>query len=147
MYDLSFGMYFLYTWCTRECCNRLGRVGGGDTEDGYDTEYLIHEYHPIQEKWSTLPPAPVCWFGMGELNRNLVLVGGKTVEGFVTEKVHILFLPYSKPVLLHFVNPLPTCSIKVFQQLPFLQSGNSVQFPKKATFPTIQTFVPSLFYV
>ena len=22
LYDLSFGMYFLYTWCTRECCNR-----------------------------------------------------------------------------------------------------------------------------
>ena len=26
MNDLSFGMYFLYTWCTRECCNRLGRT-------------------------------------------------------------------------------------------------------------------------
>ena len=26
MYDLSFGMYFLYTLCTRECCNRLGRT-------------------------------------------------------------------------------------------------------------------------
>ena len=26
VYDLSFGMYFLYTWCTRECCNRLGRT-------------------------------------------------------------------------------------------------------------------------
>ena len=23
MYDLSFGMYFLYTLCTRKCCNRL----------------------------------------------------------------------------------------------------------------------------
>ena len=26
VYDLSFGMYFLYTWCTRECGNRLGRT-------------------------------------------------------------------------------------------------------------------------
>ena len=25
-YDLSFGMYFLYTSCTTECCNRLGRT-------------------------------------------------------------------------------------------------------------------------
>ena len=23
--DLSFGMYFLYTWCTREWCNPFGR--------------------------------------------------------------------------------------------------------------------------
>ena len=26
VYNLSFGLYFLYTWCTRECCNRLGRT-------------------------------------------------------------------------------------------------------------------------
>ena len=26
MYDLSFGMYLLYTWCTREWFNRLGRT-------------------------------------------------------------------------------------------------------------------------
>ena len=26
MYNLSFGMYFLYTWCTREWCNRFGRT-------------------------------------------------------------------------------------------------------------------------
>ena len=26
VYHLSFGMYFLCTWCTRECCNRLGRT-------------------------------------------------------------------------------------------------------------------------
>ena len=24
--DLSFGMYFLYTWCTTEWCNRLVRT-------------------------------------------------------------------------------------------------------------------------
>ena len=26
LYDLSFGMYFFYTWCTREWCNRFGRT-------------------------------------------------------------------------------------------------------------------------
>ena len=26
VYDLSFGMYFLHTWCTREWCNRFGRT-------------------------------------------------------------------------------------------------------------------------
>ena len=28
VYDISFGLFFLYTWCTRECCNRLGRAMG-----------------------------------------------------------------------------------------------------------------------
>ena len=26
VYDVSFGMYILYTWCTREWCNRFGRT-------------------------------------------------------------------------------------------------------------------------
>ena len=26
MYDLNFGVYFLYTWCTREWLNQLGRT-------------------------------------------------------------------------------------------------------------------------
>ena len=26
VYDLSFGMYLLYTWSTREWCNRFGRT-------------------------------------------------------------------------------------------------------------------------
>ena len=26
MYDLSFGMYLLYTWCTGEWCNLFGRT-------------------------------------------------------------------------------------------------------------------------
>ena len=26
MYDLSFGMFFLYTWCKRELCNLFGRT-------------------------------------------------------------------------------------------------------------------------
>ena len=26
VYALSFGIYFLYTWCTREGCNRFGRI-------------------------------------------------------------------------------------------------------------------------
>ena len=26
VYDLSFGIYFLYTWCTRELCYLFGRT-------------------------------------------------------------------------------------------------------------------------
>ena len=41
-------------------------------------DYLIQQYSPTDDMWSTLSPAPVRWFGMGELNGQLVIVGGKT---------------------------------------------------------------------
>ena len=63
-------------------------VGGGDTcRWNDDDKYLIQQYSPTNDKWSTLPPAPVRYFGMGELNGQLVIVGGKTREGVVTGKV------------------------------------------------------------
>ena len=61
-------------------------VGGGYARSD-DDEYLIQQYSPTDDRWSTLPPAPVRWFGMGELNGQLVIVGGKTRENGVTGNV------------------------------------------------------------
>ena len=61
---------------------------GGRYSLNNDDEYLIQQYSPTDDKWSTLPPAPVCYFGMGELNGQLVIVGGETREGDVTGKIH-----------------------------------------------------------
>ena len=63
-----------------------------DSEDNIEDDsvvgnYLIQEYSPTDDRWSTLPPAPVCAFGMGELNGQLVIVGGETRRA-VTGKVH-----------------------------------------------------------
>jgi hypothetical protein len=48
-----------------------GRVIVRDTDD-----YIIYCYDPSQDKWTTLPPLPVKWFGLGQVNGKLVAVGG-----------------------------------------------------------------------
>ena len=58
--------------------------GGGVTNDKDDNDqYIIHYYDPSQDKWTTLPPLPVRWFGLGQVSGNLVAVGGtkKNVTG------------------------------------------------------------------
>ena len=47
--------------------------GGGVSDDD---EYIVYCYDPSQDKWSTLPPLPVRWFGLGHINGKLVAVGG-----------------------------------------------------------------------
>ena len=48
---------------------------GGGLTDG-DDEYLVYCYDSSQDKWTTLPPLPVRWFGLGQVNGKLVAVGG-----------------------------------------------------------------------
>ena len=38
--------------------------------------YIIYCYDPSQDKWTTLPPLPVKWFGLGQVNDKPVAVGG-----------------------------------------------------------------------
>ena len=80
-------------------------VGGGETRISND-RYLIQQYSPTDNEWSSLPPAPVCWFGMGELNGELVIVGGWTRQGDVTGKVYILNSSTQKWV--ESIAPMPT---------------------------------------
>ena len=80
-------------------------VGGGSTSS-FDDGYLIQQYSPTDDRWSTLPPAPVCLFGMGELNGQLVIVGGKTRQRDVTGKVHTLNSSTQKWV--ESIAPMPT---------------------------------------
>ena len=80
-------------------------VGGGDTRSANDC-YLIQQYSPTDDRWSTLPPAPVYWFGMGELNGQLVVVGGVTRHLDVTGKVHTLNSSTQKWV--ESIAPMPT---------------------------------------
>ena len=68
-----------------------GRVYvGGGTADDDDDYYLVRTYDPVKDEWSTLPPAPVGYFGVGRLNGKLVIVGGmyKDEEG-ITGDVHV----------------------------------------------------------
>ena len=49
--------------------------GGGVAADGY----TIYCYEPSQDKWTPLPPLPVRYFGLGQVNGDLVAVGGTTM--------------------------------------------------------------------
>ena len=48
---------------------------GGGVTDG-DDEYIVYCYDPSQDKWTTLPPLPVRYFGLGQVSGKLVAVGG-----------------------------------------------------------------------
>ena len=80
-------------------------VGGGGTSS-LDDRYLIQQYSPTDDTWSTLPPAPVYFFGMGDLNGQLVIVGGRTRQHYVTGKVHTLNSSTQKWV--ESIAPMPT---------------------------------------
>ena len=88
-------------------------VGGEDTLPNYEC-YLIQQYSPTDDRWSTLPPAPVYYFGMGELNGQLVIAGGR--QNVVTGKVHTLNSSTQKWV--ESIAPMPTArhSPAVFSQ-------------------------------
>ena len=54
-----------------------------------DTDYIVYCYDPSQEKWTTLPPLPVKYFGLGQVNGKLVAVGGlKESTGKATNDVY-----------------------------------------------------------
>ena len=60
--------------------------GGGATDD----EHTVYCYDPSQDKWTTLPPLPVEYFGLGQVNGRLVAVGGrKKSTGNVHVHVHV----------------------------------------------------------
>ena len=89
-------------WAQAVVIRGIVYVGGGGTS----SFYLIQQYSPTNDRWSSLPPVPVRCFGMGELNGQLVIVGGKTTQRDVTGKVHTLNSSTQKWV--ESIAPMPT---------------------------------------
>ena len=54
------------------------------TDDGY----IVHCYDPSQDKWTNLPPLPVRYLGLGQVNRELVAIGGTKRKNIETNKVY-----------------------------------------------------------
>ena len=50
--------------------------------------YIIYCYDPSQDKWTTLPPLPVVWFGLGQVNGKLVVVGGVKSGSQISSEVY-----------------------------------------------------------
>ena len=55
-------------------------IGGGDAQNP-DAESIVFEYdiNGLVRKWTPLPPSPVTYFAMAEVNKSLTLVGGLDV--------------------------------------------------------------------
>ena len=52
--------------------------GGGTTDvDDANGEYNVYCYNLSQDNWTTLPPLPVRYFALGQVEGNLIAVGGK----------------------------------------------------------------------
>ena len=65
-----------------------GKVYCGGVETGDDDKYIVYCYDPSQDKWTTLPPLPVKYFGLGQVNGKLVAIGGVKKSGGRTNEIY-----------------------------------------------------------
>ena len=84
-------------------------VGGGSTDSRADS-YLVFQYNSVGGEWTTLPPCPVRYFGLGQLSGELLTVGGvkhsAIVFGKISGKVY-RYKPASKK-WKKSLHPMPT---------------------------------------
>ena len=78
-------------------------VGGG--ADSKDDCFLVFQYNPARDEWTTLPRCPVRLFGLGHLSGELLIVGGVT-RGPISKKVYH-YKPESQE-WEEFLQPMPT---------------------------------------
>ena len=57
--------------------NKVYCSRGSTTLFDSSDDYLVHCYDLSHHQWSTLPPLPVYWFGLGQLNGKLLAIGGR----------------------------------------------------------------------
>ena len=110
-------------------------------DDSNDDAYLIQQYSPTDDSWYTLPPAPVRSFAMGELNGQLVIVGGVTRQDVVIGKVQTFDTSSQK--WKESIPPMPTArySPAVFSQPSCLTVvGGADQHDKDLS--NIEIFIP-----
>ena len=67
------------TFAKRSVIDGIVYVGGGNIDED-DDMFHVYKYDPVKNEWSILPPTPVRYFGVGTLNRKLVIVGGQSEE-------------------------------------------------------------------
>ena len=53
-----------------------------------DDMYIVYCYDPSLDKWTTLPPLPVQYFGLGQVNGKLVAVGGRKKEKHPSNEIY-----------------------------------------------------------
>ena len=76
-----------------------------------DDECIVYCYDPSQDKWTTLPPLPVRWFYLGQVNGKLVAVGGaKNINSDykVTNDVYTYDHDGRRKKWMQTIPPMPT---------------------------------------
>ena len=94
---------------TASQCTVIGGVlyvGGGET-GAIDSNHRIYKYNRVNDEWSSLPRCPVKYFGIGQLDDNLVIVGGKHPNGNLAREV-FLFEEESQQWNGTIIPPMPT---------------------------------------
>ena len=82
--------------------------GGGYT-DVRDNRYVVYCYDPSQDMWTPLPPLPVRWFGLGQVNGKLVVVGGmKRRDDLETNEIYIYGTSMRSQKWKQTISPMPT---------------------------------------
>ena len=66
-----------------------GKIYYGGNASTMD-ECTVYYYDPQRDKWSTLPPLPVRYFGLGRIDEELIAIGGVNIDADEpTSKVHV----------------------------------------------------------
>ena len=84
---------------------------GGGWTGSRDTLCVVYCYDPSQDKWTTLPPLPVKWFGLGQVNGKLVAVGRQNRLLGGTSEVHVYTYDEISLKWKQTIPPLPTASL------------------------------------
>ncbi len=114
--------------------------GGGICDDNGD-QNRVYCYYLARDLWSTLPKLPVCYFGLGVVKSELVVVGGRDQSGSVSNAVHVLA---NGKNWRRSIPPMPTARrFPVVISLPthlVVAGGNSSDFTNIVEIYNISTF-------
>ena len=80
-------------------------MGGGRTFI-IDNSYLVFQYDPASDEWTTLPPCLASGIGLGQLSGELLTLGGWTHNGVISKRVY-RYKPESQK-WEEFLKPMPT---------------------------------------
>ena len=124
-----------------------GKVYYGGDADRDDDDYIVCCYDPSQDNWTTLPPLPVKWFGLGQVNGKLVAVGGrKKSSGRSTNKVYT-YDEQSKKWKRTIIPPMPTArhsaGVLSLQSALVVAGGKKYYYNQQLIDLTLTTVHPS----
>ena len=94
--------------------------GGGYTGN-IDTDRLVFQYNHKKDTWSQLPICPTVYFGLTQLERNLVTVGGRRID-----------------------QPIPINDVYVFHEFETWESSIIPPLPTARFYPTAFNYKSTL---